>query len=172
MRSEIRLLIQTALKAADPAAAVCRSLRIETSRLIVKDQTENQSQEYFYELDGVRRLIVIGAGKAAPVMAAAVESILGSRVTDGLVVTKAGRFKPLKRIQILTAGHPIPNRAGRIASGRLVDLVTGLGPDDLVLFLLSGGASALLPFPAKGMRFGTNNGSRIDCFDPGRRFRN
>ena len=151
MRSEIRLLIRSALKAADPAAAVRRSLRIETSRLIIEDPAENQSHDYFYELDGVRRLIVIGAGKAAPAMAAAVESVLGPRITDGLVVTTAGRFKPLKRIQVLTAGHPIPDAAGRKAAAHLVRLVTGLGMDDMVLFLLSGGASALLPFPSKGI---------------------
>jgi glycerate 2-kinase len=151
MDAELRALLKAALKAADPAAAVCRSLRIDKSRLIINDQTQNQFQEFFYELDRIRRVIVIGAGKAAPAMAAAVESVLGSRITDGLVVTKVGRFKPLKKIQILTAGHPIPNRAGRIASARLVDLVTGLGPDDLVLFLLSGGASALLPFPVEGI---------------------
>ncbi len=151
MDAELRAFLQAALEAADPAAAVYRSLRLETSRVIVTDQTENPPQEYRFELNAGRRLIVIGAGKAAPAMAAAVESVLGSWITDGLVVTKAGRFKPLKKIQILTAGHPIPNRAGRIASARLVDLVTGLGPDDLVLFLLSGGASALLPLPVEGI---------------------
>ncbi|MBI3611552.1 MAG: glycerate kinase [Nitrospirae bacterium] len=151
MRPEIRRLIRSALKAADPATAVRRSLRIEKSRLVVKDQTENQSQEYFYEVGRIRRLVVIGAGKAAPAMAAAVESVLGSRITDGLLVTKAGRFKPLKKVQVLTAGHPIPNRAGRIVAERLIHLVDGSDPDDLVLFLLSGGASALLPFPVKGI---------------------
>ncbi len=151
MRSEIRLLIRSALKAADPATAVRRSLRIEPSGLLVRDQAENQPQEYCYELNAGRRLVVIGAGKAAPAMAAAVESVLGPRITDGVLVTTVGRFKPLKRIQILTAGHPIPNGAGQKAAARLVRLVTGLGPDDLVLFLLSGGASALLPFPVKGI---------------------
>jgi hydroxypyruvate reductase len=151
MDAGLRGLLKAALDAADPAAAVYRSMRLEKSRLIITDPNKKVSQEYGHELNGVRRLVVIGAGKAAPGMAAAVESVLGSRITDGLVVTTTGRYKPLKKIRILTAGHPIPDRSGRIASAGLVDRVTGLGPDDLVLFLLSGGASALLPFPAKGI---------------------
>jgi glycerate 2-kinase len=151
MRSEIRFLLRAALEAADPALAIRRSLRVENSRLIISPPGLFPSREYSYDLNRVGRLIVAGAGKAAPVMAAAVVSVLGSRISDGMVVTKTGRFRPLKEIRILTAGHPMPNRAGRMASARLADLVTGLGPDDLVLFLLSGGASALLPFPAKGI---------------------
>jgi hydroxypyruvate reductase len=151
MRDAIRRLLRAALLAADPAAAVRRSLRIEKSRLVVKDPTKNRSLDYYYELARIRRLIVLGAGKAAPAMAKAVESVLGARITDGLAVTNAGRFRRLKRIRILTAGHPIPDRAGCAAAARMVDLVTGLDPDDLVLFLLSGGASALLPFPVEGV---------------------
>jgi hydroxypyruvate reductase len=151
MRDAIRRLLRAALLAADPAAAIRRSLRIEKSRLVINDPARNLSPEYSYELGRVRRLIVLGAGKATPAMAAAVESVLGARITEGLAVTKAGRFRRLKRIKILTTGHPIPDRAGCAAAARMVDLVTGLGPDDLVLFLLSGGASALLPFPAEGL---------------------
>ncbi|HET6466090.1 MAG TPA: glycerate kinase [Nitrospiria bacterium] len=151
MRDAIRRLLRAALLAADPAAAVRRSLRIEKSRLVVKDPTQNRSTEYYYELGRLRRLIVLGAGKAAPAMAAAVESVLGPRITDGLAVTRAGRFRRLKRIKILTAGHPLPDRAGSDAAARMVDLATGLGPDDLVLFVLSGGASALLPSPVAGV---------------------
>jgi len=151
MDAGLRALLKAALEAADPAAAVSRSLRFKKSRLIVLDPTENPPKKLVYELNGVRRIFVIGAGKAAPAMAAAIESVLGPRITDGLVITKAAGLRPLRRIRVRTAGHPIPNRAGRIGSEKLIDLVTGLGPDDLVLFLLSGGASALLPFPAKGI---------------------
>ena len=151
MHGAIRGILRAALKAADPGASVHRSLRLTKSRLIVSDQTANQPKEYSYELDRIRRLIVLGAGKAAPGMAAAVESILGPRITGGLVVTIDGRFEVLKRIKILKAGHPIPDRAGIAAAARMVDLVTGLDSDDLVLFLLSGGASALLPFPVEGV---------------------
>ncbi|HUK56670.1 MAG TPA: glycerate kinase [Nitrospiria bacterium] len=151
MQGDVRLLLQAALRAADPAAAVDRSLRLERSRLVVTDQRDNRPEEFVYAVDRIRRLIVIGAGKAAPAMAAAVESVIGSRITCGFVVTKGRRFKTLKRVRICGAGHPIPDRAGRAAAARMVDLVTGLDPDDLVLFLLSGGASALLPFPVEGV---------------------
>jgi len=152
MRSEIRDLIQAALKAADPAAAVRRTLRAETSRLVVKDPLISSSApEYSYAIHPRRRLVILGAGKAAPAMAAAVESVLGSRITDGLIVTKKGPLPRLKRIQILTAGHPIPDTAGRNAARRVARLVEGLDSNDLVLFLLSGGASALLSLPAEGV---------------------
>lgn len=151
MRGDIGRLLRAGLKAADPADAVRRSLRIEKSRLIVLDPSRPQSQENRYELGRVRRLIVLGAGKAAPAMASAAEAVLGSRITDGLVVTKSVRFKPLRRIQVRTAGHPIPDAAGRRAAELMIERVAGLGRDDLVLFLLSGGASALLPLPEKGI---------------------
>jgi len=151
MDAGLRALLKAALKAADPAAAVGRSLRLDKSRVIVTDPSEHHPRDVCFNLNAVRRLVVIGAGKAAPAMAAAVESVLGSRITDGLVVTTSGRYEPLKRIRILRAGHPIPDGAGRRAAAQLVDLVTDLSPDDLVLFLLSGGGSALLPFPAKGI---------------------
>ena len=151
MRPVLHRLLWAALKAADPFAAVRGAMRFEGTCLYLRGRFLDQSGEYACPLDAVRRLIVIGAGKAAPAMAAAVEAVLGSRITDGLVVTKAGRFKSLKRIKILTAGHPIPNAAGQKAAERLVRLADGPGPEDLVLFLLSGGASALLPLPVEGV---------------------
>jgi glycerate 2-kinase len=151
MRTEIRLLLQAALNAADPSAAVRRSLRVDSSHLIIKNSTSPPFLDDSYDLQRVRRLIILGAGKAAPAMAAAVVSALGPRITDGLVVTKAGYSRRLNRIGILTAGHPVPDRAGINAARRMTGLITGLGKNDLVLFLLSGGASALLPFPVDGV---------------------
>jgi len=68
----------------------------------------------------------------------------------GLVVTRYGHRVPCERIEIVEAAHPVPDEAGRRAAERILGMVQGLGPDDLVVFLVSGGGSALLALPAPG----------------------
>jgi hydroxypyruvate reductase len=96
------------------------------------------------------RTIVIGAGKASAAMAQAVERNWPGRL-EGLVVTRYGYAVPCERIEIAEAAHPVPDEAGYRAAQRMLDLVRGLGPDDLVICLVSGGGSALLPLPAPGI---------------------
>lgn len=96
------------------------------------------------------RLIVIGAGKASAAMARAVEDHWTGPL-EGLVVTRYGYGVPCARIEIVEAAHPVPDQAGLDAARRLQALVAGLRPDDLVLCLMSGGGSALLPSPAAGL---------------------
>src|SRR5262252_6606561 len=93
------------------------------------------------------RTIVVGAGKAAAAMAAAVETNWSGPLT-GLVVTRYGHSVPCRQIEVIEAAHPVPDAAGYTAARRIVDLVGGLTADDLVLCLLSGGGSALLVLPA------------------------
>jgi glycerate 2-kinase len=96
------------------------------------------------------RTIVIGAGKASAAMARAVEE-QWPHPLEGLVVTRYGYGEACKRIEIVEAAHPVPDDKGRAAAGRMLDKVKGLRPDDLVLCLISGGASALLALPAPGL---------------------
>lgn len=96
------------------------------------------------------RLIVVGAGKASAAMAAALEAHWPGPL-DGLVVTRYGFGMPCSRIEIVEAAHPVPDAAGRAAAARILDKVRGLGPDDRVLALISGGGSALLAAPAPGI---------------------
>ncbi|MGR3463674.1 glycerate kinase type-2 family protein [Limimaricola sp.] len=95
------------------------------------------------------RLVVIGAGKASARMAEAVEAVWGP--CEGLVLTRYGYARPCAGIEIVEAAHPVPDQAGLEATARLFDLVAGLGPDDHVLALISGGGSALLCAPPEGM---------------------
>ena len=99
------------------------------------------------------RTVVVGAGKAAASMARAVEAHWpDDKPLAGLVVTRYGHgVGPLRRIEVVEAAHPVPDAAGPIAARRILDLVKGLGPDDLVLCLISGGGSALLSLPAPGI---------------------
>jgi glycerate 2-kinase len=96
------------------------------------------------------RLIVIGAGKASAAMARAVEDHYAGAL-EGLVITRYGYAVPCERIEIVEAAHPVPDEAGLKATQRLQALVTGLSEDDLVLCLISGGGSALMPAPAAGL---------------------
>ncbi|MGD0722883.1 MAG: glycerate kinase [Roseiarcus sp.] len=93
------------------------------------------------------RTIVVGAGKAAAAMAAAVEAHWEGPL-EGLVVTRYGHGAPTTRIRVVEASHPVPDAAGPAAACAILDLVSGLGADDLVLCLISGGGSALLALPA------------------------
>ena len=97
------------------------------------------------------KVIVVGAGKAAAAMAAAVESAWPDVPLSGLVITRYGHGAPTKAIEVVEAGHPMPDSAGAIAAYRLASLVDKAGPDDLVIFLASGGGSALLALPADGI---------------------
>ncbi|HYP57143.1 MAG TPA: glycerate kinase [Beijerinckia sp.] len=99
------------------------------------------------------RTIVVGAGKAAAAMARAVEAHWpADQPLNGLVVTRYGHgVGPLGRIEVVEASHPVPDAAGQAAAARILDLVRSLGPDDLVLCLISGGGSALLSLPAPGV---------------------
>jgi glycerate 2-kinase len=96
------------------------------------------------------RLIVIGAGKASGAMARAVEDHYKGKL-EGLVITRYGYAVPCERIEIVEAAHPVPDEAGQLAAQRIEALVTGLSEDDLVLCLISGGGSALMPAPAEGL---------------------
>jgi len=96
------------------------------------------------------RLVVIGAGKASAAMARAVEQHWPGPLS-GLVVTRYGYAVPCERIEIVEAAHPVPDAAGEKAAARLLQTVQGLGADDLVLCLISGGGSALLPLPLPGL---------------------
>ncbi|HMO31184.1 glycerate kinase [Enterovirga sp.] len=98
------------------------------------------------------RTIVIGAGKASASMARAFEDHwLGP--LEGLVVTRDGYGVACERIEIVEASHPVPDARGLAAAGRILSLVQGLSPDDLVVALISGGGSALLSLPAPGLTF-------------------
>ncbi|WP_431856117.1 glycerate kinase type-2 family protein [Azospirillum sp.] len=96
------------------------------------------------------RTVVVGAGKAAAAMARAVETNWNGPLS-GLVVTRYGHRVPTERIEVVEASHPVPDAAGETAARRILEIVGEVGPDDLLLCLISGGGSALLALPAPGL---------------------
>ena len=101
------------------------------------------------------RTLVVGAGKAAASMALAVErGWTGGAAPEGLVITRHGHGLPTERIEVIEAGHPVPDEAGEAGAREILRRVKSLGPDDLLLALISGGGSALLSLPADGLEMG------------------
>ncbi len=145
MKRIAKALFLKALSAVDPAKILKDRIRIERDRLFIK--TEGNS-ERFFDLKKVDKIFLVGTGKAAGAMARAIEEIFEDRITKGIITTKYGHQLPLKKTDIIEAGHPLPDRKGFEGAKKIQRLLQESGPRDLVIFLLSGGASALLPFPA------------------------
>lgn len=143
LRADIRAIFDAGLKAADPGEAVRRAVRLTGERLTAGDRE--------YDLGAFDRVMVVGAGKAAASMAAALEVVLGPRITEGTITTKYGHGRALNVVSVTEAGHPIPDEAGVGGSRRILDLLASAGERDLVLCVISGGGSALLPLPAGGI---------------------
>ena len=143
LREELREIARQALAAVAPEGCVERAVRLEGERLIVDGMT--------YELPRRGRLLVVGFGKASARMAAALEGILGARIDVGLVVTADGYKVPTDRVEVVEAGHPVPDARGLAAAQRIAELVSDAGEGDLVIVLISGGGSALFTLPAEGL---------------------
>lgn len=129
LRRQALAILKAALRAANPAAAVVARLSRE-------------------DLTRYRHIYVVGAGKAGAAMARAAERVLGRRITRGLLNVKYGHVAPLRRIELNECGHPVPDQRGVEGARRIAEIAAGAGSGDLVLCLISGGASALLPLPA------------------------
>ncbi|HVC33917.1 MAG TPA: glycerate kinase [Chloroflexota bacterium] len=136
-------LVQAALAAVEPGAAVRAHLHLTGPVLRVDDQP--------YDLEAFRHVYVVGGGKASAPMAQATEGILGERITAGVVSVKYGYRAPTQRIEIDQAGHPIPDERALQATQKMIDLLEHARSDDLVICLISGGGSALMVAPAPGI---------------------
>ncbi len=148
MKKTAKAIYSKALSAVDPSKILKERIRIERDRLSIR--MEGDSEKVF-DLKEFHRVFLAGTGKASSSMAQAIEELFGDRVTKGVITTKYGHLLPLERTQIIEAGHPIPDRKGYEGARKIQRLLKESGPDDLVIFLLSGGGSALLPFPADGI---------------------
>ena len=143
MRDDAVKIFFSGLQAVEPGAAVKNYCRIDDDRFFIGDR--------IYDLSRFNNVFVIGAGKASAPMAAALEDLIGKRITDGIINVKYGHLAELKRIKLIEAGHPVPDESGEKGSHAILNLVSNSQKDDLVLCLMSGGGSALLPLPAEGL---------------------
>jgi glycerate 2-kinase len=143
LRLDAEAIFWAGLSAVDSKSAVIKFLHRNDHVLTV----ENLS----YDLEDYENVYVIGAGKASAAMAQAVEEILGERIKAGEINVKYDHALPLNIITLNEAGHPVPDEAGLKGTQRITKLLERTGDKDLVLCLISGGGSALLPYPAEGI---------------------
>jgi len=148
MRGMAKQMFSKAVSAVDPAQKLKDTVQIEGSQLLIK--TEEGAEKAFH-LDGFKNIFLTGAGKASASMASAMEQIFGDRIAQGIITAKYGHTLPLKKTTIIEAGHPIPDQEGFEGTKKIQSLLRASGPGDLVIFLLSGGGSALLPLPVEGI---------------------
>jgi glycerate 2-kinase len=133
-------IFRAALDAADPEQAVERHLQFDGRTLRAGTRR--------YMLSAFDRIQVIGAGKASARMARAVERILGARLTGGLINVPDGTNTKLRRVQMNPCGHPVPDQRGMDGAERILEIARQAGLRDLLICVISGGASAMLPVPA------------------------
>jgi len=137
VEEDLREILSAGLAAADPREAVLRSVRVEGNTVLVGDER--------FEAE---RVFVLAAGKAAGAMARAAEELFNERLQGGLIVTRHGHEASSKKLETIFAAHPEPDERGVEAARRVEELARSLGEGDLLLALISGGASALLADPA------------------------
>jgi hydroxypyruvate reductase len=133
-------IFQAALRAADPVRAVQDHLTLRAGVLLCRSAR--------YRLRDFDNVYVVGAGKASVRMAAAIEQILGTAIRGGLINTKYGHARKLRRVQVNECGHPVPDANGQAGAERIAAIARAATSRDLLIVLISGGASALLPLPA------------------------
>jgi glycerate-2-kinase len=138
-RHSVLQIIEYALKLSDPYQATKKIIQFKNRELIIKG--------YHIDLRKKRNVYVIGAGKATFPIAKALEEILEDHITDGLIVVKQGQKGKLKKIRKIEAGHPIPDDRGFRAAKEIMTIADGAKKDDLVFAIITGGSSALLPYP-------------------------
>jgi len=148
MKQIAKRIFLKAIKAVDPSRRLKDLIRIEKDRLSIRMEEDS---EKVFDLNTFKRIFLIGTGKASTSMAQAIEEIFGDRIAKGLIMTKYGHLLPLKKTEIIEAGHPIPDQKGIEGSKKIQSLLKESTLEDLVLFLLSGGGSALLPLPVDGI---------------------
>ena len=143
MRADAVSIFHSGLKAVEPGAAVKNYCRVDGDRFFVGD--------WKYDLSDVNNIFVIGSGKASAPMAAAIEDFIGERIQGGIVNVKYGHTAEVSHVKLIEAGHPVPDENGETGSQAILNLANDAGKDDLILCLMSGGGSALLPLAAEGL---------------------
>jgi glycerate 2-kinase len=149
MKRMAKTIFAKAVSAVDPSQRLKEMIRIDKNSLFIRTEVDSEKK---FKLDAFKKIFLIGSGKASASMAQAIEKIFGDRITKGLIATKYGHGLPLKRTEIIEAGHPIPDQKGFEGARKIQSILKESGPEDLVIFLLSGGGSALLPLPAEGIK--------------------
>lgn len=142
-REDLAAIFKAGLDRVDPYRMLIDHVSFDGSTMTVRLDDSIHS----INLDGYREVVVVGAGKATAPMALALEKILGDRLDGGLIVVKYGHVEELERIETVEADHPVPDENGRRGAERILSIAERADESTLVISLISGGGSALIPLP-------------------------
>ncbi len=134
-------IFQAGIKAVEPGKAIQNLCRLQGNHLTIGNDV--------YNLPAYKKIFIVGGGKAGAAMAAEMEAILGSRISGGIIIVKYGHLARLNHIQIVEAGHPIPDENGWKGAQAIKAMAESAGASDLVICLISGGGSSLMPLPVE-----------------------
>ena len=143
MKKDILEIIKEGIKSVDPLLCINRSVRLENDILVIKEKR--------YDLREFENIYIVGAGKASAKMAFAMESILGDKKFEGVVITKYKHLYKTRKIKVIEASHPIPDENGIRGTKKIIELLEKAKENDLVIVLISGGGSSLLVLPKQGI---------------------
>jgi hydroxypyruvate reductase len=149
-KDRLSTIFNAALKRVDPYQMLMDHVQLDGSVFSV----HLGSDRHQVDLNEYRKVVVVGAGKATAPMACAIEEILGDRLSGGLISVKYGHTEPLAKIEIIEAGHPVPDENGVRAAARILNIAENSNESTLLISLISGGGSALLPLPARWLVMG------------------
>ena len=143
MRGDAASIFDRAVAAVDAQECVKRFVKLEGRTLRIGGVD--------YDLESFERVLVVGTGKASPRMGVALEDVLGDRISDGVINTKYEHSEPLRRIRTVECGHPVPDEAGVSGTREILKVLEAADDGTLVICLISGGGSALMPAPSEGI---------------------
>ena len=143
MRADAASIFESAVAAVDAQECLKRFVNLDGRILRIGGAA--------YNLESFERVLVVGTGKASPRMGVALEAELGDRISDGVINTKYGHAEPLNRVRIVECGHPVPDEAGVNGTGEILAALDAADDRTLVICLISGGGSALMPAPSEGI---------------------
>jgi len=138
-RKDAAAIFTAGVRAVAPATAINRFCKRQGHELLIGPRT--------FDLNDYQNIYVVGAGKATAAMASALEALLEDRLTAGVITVKYGHTTDLLKIQTVEAGHPVPDANGELGSAKILEIAKAAGENDLLICLISGGGSALLPHP-------------------------
>jgi len=137
-------IIQAGIKGANPGLGAYKKVKL-SGYILFADNKE-------YDLRNIKRIYVVGAGKGAFSIAEALEKILGLHIYKGIVGVKRGEKRLLKKIEVVEAGHPLPDENSIIVARKILQIAKAAGEGDLVFAAITGGSSALATLPPRGIK--------------------
>jgi len=144
LKRDAKKIYKDALASVNAYKLVKEHVRLKDNLLFINGKEKADIRKF-------NRILVFGSGKASVPMAAALEDIFKNRINGGLIITKYGHNTGLKRLEVVEAGHPVPDENGMTATAKITEVLSKSRSEDLIVYILSGGSSALLCAPENGL---------------------